>query len=65
MTKAQRKARARRAGASRRKANAVKSFWKKMNPGRKTKEVRMRRLRGGGISITPIKKRATKRRRAR
>lgn len=56
MTKAQRKARAKRAGAVRRKANAVKAFMRKMNPGKKAPvAVRVKRLKGGGISVTPLK----------
>ena len=46
MTKAQRKVRAKRAGAVRRKANAVKAFMKRMNPGKKAPvAVRVKRLR--------------------
>lgn len=56
MTKAQRAAKAKRAGAKRRKANAAAMFLKKMNPGRKLPAaVRVKRLAGGGISVTPIK----------
>lgn len=56
MTKAQRKARAKRAGAVRRKANAVKAFMKKMNPGKPAPAaVRVKRLKGGGISVMPLK----------
>lgn len=56
MTKAQRKSRAKRAGAVRRKANAVKAFMRKMNPGKKAPvAVRVKRLKGGGISVTPLK----------
>lgn len=56
MTKAQRKTRAKRAGAKRRKANAVKAFMRKMNPGKKAPvAVRVKRLKGGGISVTPLK----------
>ena len=56
MTKAQRRAKAKRAGAERRKMNACKVFLKKMNPSRKLPgAVRVKRLKGGGISITPVK----------
>lgn len=56
MTKAQRKTKAKRAGAVRRKANAVKAFMRKMNPGKKAPvAVRVKRLKGGGISVTPLK----------
>lgn len=56
MTKAQRAAKAKRAGAKRRKANAAAAFLRKMNPGKKLPAaVRVKRLKGGGISVTPIK----------
>ena len=57
MTKKQRSARAKRAGAARRKANAVKAFLRKMNPARyrKVKAVRVRKNKGGSITIIPVK----------
>lgn len=56
MIKAQRSARAKRAGAKRRKAAAITQFMKKMNPSRKVPAaVRVKRLKGGGFSVTPVK----------
>jgi hypothetical protein len=56
MTQRQRKARAQRAGARRRKVNAAVIAWKKINPGKKLPDaVRVKRLTGGGFSITPVK----------
>lgn len=56
MTKAQRSAKAKRAGAKRRKANAAAAFLRRMNPGKKLPAaVRVKRLKDGGISVTPIK----------
>ena len=57
MTKKQRSNRAKRAGAARRKANAVKAFLRKMNPSRykSVKAVKVRKNRGGSITIIPIK----------
>lgn len=55
LTKKQRSARAKRAGAIRRKVKAVAQFMKKINPGRKVNAVRLKRLKGGGVTIIPIK----------
>lgn len=56
MTKAQLSARAKRAGARRRKVNAAVVAWKKLNPGKKLPAaVRLKRLAGGGFSVTPVK----------
>lgn len=56
MTKAQRMAKAKRAGSARRKANAVKAFLKKMNPARKVPEaVKVTRLKGGGFTVKPVR----------
>lgn len=55
MTKKQRGARAKRAGAIRRKSNAAKKMLKVMNPASKPKAVRIKRLKGGGVSIIPVK----------
>lgn len=49
------RARAKRAGSLRRKANAAKKMLKVMNPASKPKAVRIRRLKGGGVTITPVK----------
>jgi hypothetical protein len=57
MTKAQRRAKAKRAGSKRRKANAVKAFLKKMNPASKVPAaVKVTKLKGGGFTVKPIKK---------
>lgn len=59
MTKAQRRAKARRTGAKRRKALAAKTFLKKMNPARSLKNVigaRIKKLKGGGYSVIPVRK---------
>ena len=64
MTKAQRAARAKRAGAKRRKANAITSFYRKMNPGKSVPDwVRVKRLSGGGFSVIPVKTNVRRRRR--
>lgn len=55
MTKKQRSARAKRAGSVRRKATAAAKMLKVMNPASKPKAVRIKRLKGGGVSIVPIK----------
>ena len=56
MTQRQRKAKAKRAGARRRKVNAAVTAWRKMNPGKRLPAaVRVKRLTGGGFSITPVK----------
>lgn len=56
MTQRQRRARAQRAGARRRKVNAAVVAWKKMNPGKKLPAaVRVKRLTGGGFSVTPVR----------
>jgi hypothetical protein len=56
MTQRQRRARAQRAGARRRKVNAAVVAWRKMNPGKKLPAaVRVKRLTGGGFSVTPVK----------
>ena len=55
MTKKQRSNRAKRAGSLRRKANAAKKMLKVMNPASKPKAVRIKRLKGGGVTITPVK----------
>jgi len=56
MTKTQRRASAKRAGAKRRKVNAAVVAWRRMNPGKKLPAaVRVKRLAGGGFSVTPVK----------
>lgn len=56
MTQRQRRNRAQRAGARRRKVNAAVTAWRKMNPGKKLPAaVRVKRLAGGGFSVTPVK----------
>ena len=56
MTQRQRKAKAKRAGARRRKVNAAVTAWRKMNPGKRLPAaVRVKRLTGGGFSVTPVK----------
>ena len=63
MTKAQKKARAKRAGAKLRKSRAATAFLRKMNPAMKKVEgIRVRRLKGGGYTVTPIKPNRGKRR---
>jgi hypothetical protein len=57
MTKAQRRAKAKRTGAKRRKALAVSQFMKKMNPAKARKGFgyKVTRLKSGGYSIVPVK----------
>jgi hypothetical protein len=57
VTKKQRKAKARRAGARTRKARAVSQFMKKMNPAKAKKGFgyKVKRLLSGGFSIVPVK----------
>jgi hypothetical protein len=56
MTKSQRRSKAKRAGARRRKMNAAVTAWRKLNPGKKLPDaVRIKRLGGGGFSIIPMK----------
>lgn len=55
-TKAERAVRSQKASAKRRVALALAKFLKQANPGRKVPaNVRVKRLKGGGFSITPIK----------
>lgn len=54
-TKAQRKAKARKAAVERRVAAALAKFLKQANPAMKTAGATMQRLKGGTIKITPIK----------
>ncbi len=56
MTKVQRRKKATRTAAKTRKARTVRDFFRKMNPAKKNvTAVRMKKLRGGGITIIPIK----------
>lgn len=55
MTKAQRKQKARTAAKKRGIAKAVKGLLSKVNPGKKVHAVKVRRLKGGGVSIHPVK----------
>lgn len=60
MTKAERAAKTKRAAAARRKSKAVTEFLRKVNPALKLKNlegVRMKRHKGGSITLTPIKRR--------
>lgn len=55
-TKAERTVRAQKSAAKRRVAVALAKFLKQANPGRKVPvNVRVKRLKGGGFSITPVK----------
>jgi len=55
MTRKQRKAAAQKRGAVRRKAVAAARMLRAMNPARKVRAVRLKRLKGGGVSIIPVK----------
>jgi len=59
-TKLQRKVKAAKASAKRRVAVALAKFLRQANPGRKVGEVRMYRLKGGGITIRPVKRSKSK-----
>lgn len=56
LTKAQKKAKARKASVERRVASALAGFLKKVNPAMKTAGASIQRLKGGVIKITPIKR---------
>lgn len=57
LTKWQRKVRAHNAAARRRKVKAIENLYRKLNPGSKKKPmlVRVKKLKGGGVSVTPVK----------
>ena len=54
-SKKQRKAAAHRRSVVRRKAKAAAGMLKAMNPASKVRAVRVKRLKGGGVSIIPVK----------
>lgn len=57
MTKTQRRANASRKSKQRRVSKALKTFLKKVNPGilKRTSGAKLRKNRGGSITIIPIK----------
>jgi hypothetical protein len=62
MTKRERRNKARTSAKKRAKGRAALHLLRVMNPGRKKPgAVRVRRLRGGGVSIIPIKVKKVKR----
>ena len=55
-TKLSRKVKAQRAATKRRVANALSKYLKQLNPARKVPTaVRVKKLKGGGVTITPVK----------
>jgi hypothetical protein len=55
-SKAERAVKSQKAASKRRVANALANYLKRLNPGKATPgAVRVKRLKGGGVTITPVK----------
>ena len=65
MTKLQKRVKAHNAARKRGIAKSAGALLKRLNPAKRITEFRVRRLKGGGVTVVPLKKNAASKKRGR